>query len=121
MAARARAKYLRVPPRKARLVADLIRGKNAGEATSLLGFTPRRGARALEHLRMIAVELQMVPVRGAVHIGGADFFKVSPIGQDAPISAIEDNIVPSLDAMLDDMVWWARATMEARRGLAGSR
>uniref|UniRef100_UPI0035614379 NADPH-dependent FMN reductase n=1 Tax=Phaeovulum sp. TaxID=2934796 RepID=UPI0035614379 len=34
------------------------------------------GISALQHLRTIGVELQMVPVRNAVMIGGADFFKV---------------------------------------------
>jgi NAD(P)H-dependent FMN reductase len=72
------------------------------------------GTRALEHLRMIAVELQMVPVRNAVHIGGGDFFKVHPIGGNAPISEIEGNLAASAKATLDDVVWWANATMAAR-------
>lgn len=79
-----------------------------------LAYGSMGGARALEHLRMIAVELQMVPVRSAVHIGGADFFRVSPLGDDKAMETIEENIEPSLDAMLDDMVWWAKATMTAR-------
>ena len=70
--------------------------------------------RALEHLRMIAVELQMVPVRHAVHIGGADFFAVHPIGADKPLSDVEENIAPAATAALDDLVWWANATMAAR-------
>jgi NAD(P)H-dependent FMN reductase len=72
------------------------------------------GARALEHLRTIAVELQMVPVRNAVHIGGGDFFKTSPLGANAPISEIEANLLPAATAMLDDIVWWAKATMAAK-------
>ncbi|MFN3973189.1 MAG: NADPH-dependent FMN reductase [Gemmobacter sp.] len=72
------------------------------------------GARAMEHLRLIGVELQMVPTRSAVHIGGGDFFKVSPLGADAPIKEIEGNLLPSVKAALDDLVWWARATMAAK-------
>ncbi len=73
------------------------------------------GARALEHLRMIAVELDMVPVHGAVHIGGADMFKVHPMGGgDGDISKIEANLLPGAKALLDDIVWWAKATMAAR-------
>lgn len=41
---RAVAKYVRTSPRKMRLVADLIRGKSAQEAWSLLEFTPKRAA-----------------------------------------------------------------------------
>jgi NAD(P)H-dependent FMN reductase len=73
------------------------------------------GARALEHLRMIAVELQMVPVRNAVHIGGGDFWKVHPgVGGSGNLGDIEGAIAPSATAMLDDMAWWAKATMAAR-------
>ncbi|MBU3030556.1 NADPH-dependent FMN reductase [Paracoccus marinaquae] len=73
------------------------------------------GARALEHLRLIGIELQMVPLRNAVHIGGADFFKVSPLGENAPISAIEDHLQAALTAMLDELVWWTGATKAARQ------
>ncbi len=38
---RASAKYVRVAPRKARLVADQVRGKHIDEARSLLQFSPR--------------------------------------------------------------------------------
>lgn len=72
------------------------------------------GARALEHLRGIAVELQMVPVRFAVHIGGADFFKVSPLGSNAAITEIEGNLLPATKAMLDDLAWWATLLKHAR-------
>jgi len=73
------------------------------------------GTRALEHLRNIAVELQMVPTRNAVHIGGADMFKIHPMGGvNAPIAEIEASILPAAKASLDDLVWWANATMTAR-------
>ncbi len=42
---RAVAKYLRIAPRKARLVADEVRGKGYPEAVSLLRFTNKRAAR----------------------------------------------------------------------------
>lgn len=44
MEARAVAKYIRIAPRKARLVIDLIRGKGAKEAEAILKFTPNRAA-----------------------------------------------------------------------------
>ncbi len=72
------------------------------------------GARALEHLRLIGVELQMVPTRNAVHIGGADFFAVHPMGGHQPIETVEGNLLPAAKASLDDLVWWVRATMAAR-------
>ncbi len=73
------------------------------------------GTRAAEHLRLIAVELQMVPTRNGVHIGGGDFFKVHPgFGGSGNLNDIAGSIEPSAKAMLDDMAWWAKATMAAR-------
>ena len=41
------AKYVRIAPRKARLVADEVRGKSYPEAVSLLQFTNKRAAEIL--------------------------------------------------------------------------
>ena len=38
---RAKARYIRVSPRKARLVADQIRGRHIDDVRSLLAFSPR--------------------------------------------------------------------------------
>lgn len=73
------------------------------------------GTRALEHLRNIAVELQMVPTRNAVHLGMGDFFKVHPgLGGSGNIADVEASLLPSAGAALDDLVWWANATKAAR-------
>ncbi len=42
--ARATAKFIRVSPRKARLVADLVRGKSVQEARAILAFATRDAA-----------------------------------------------------------------------------
>lgn len=74
------------------------------------------GTRAMEHLRTIAVELQMVPTRNAVHLGMGDFFKVHPgFGGSGNMSEVEANLLPSATASLNDLVWWAKATMGARQ------
>ena len=44
----AHAKYVRTSPQKAKLVLDLIRGKTASEALSILRFTKRSVARDIE-------------------------------------------------------------------------
>jgi large subunit ribosomal protein L22 len=44
MEVKATAKYLRIAPRKARLVIELIRGKNVREAEAILRFSPQKGA-----------------------------------------------------------------------------
>lgn len=79
-----------------------------------MGYGGVGAARAIEHLRGIAVELQMVPLRNAVHLGGGEFMKVSPLGQNGDMSEVHEVLKPSLDAMLDELVWWTDATMAAR-------
>jgi large subunit ribosomal protein L22 len=49
------AKFVRVSPRKARLVADHIRGRSVPEARSILAFTPRAAAREIEKVLRSAV------------------------------------------------------------------
>ena len=53
--AKATAKTVRIPARKARLVIDLIRGKNVADAMGILKFTPRSGARLIEKVLKSAV------------------------------------------------------------------
>jgi NAD(P)H-dependent FMN reductase len=80
-----------------------------------IGYGSMGAANALGHLQNIGVELQMVPVRNNVRIGGSDFFKVHPgFGGSGNLSDIEGSIKDSAKAMLDDVLWWAKATKAAR-------
>lgn len=79
-----------------------------------VGYGGTGAARVIEHLRGIAVELQMVPLRNAVHIGGADFFEVHPLGQNGPIADIAAAIETAARALFDELAWWAKATKAAR-------
>ncbi len=51
----ARARFVRVSARKARLVLDQIRGKSVGEALATLSYTPRAAARIVEKVLRSAV------------------------------------------------------------------
>ena len=48
MEIKATAKTLRIPPRKARLVMNLVRGKSVNEAFAILRNQPQRAARVIE-------------------------------------------------------------------------
>ncbi len=50
MEVRAVAKYVRISPRKIRLVMDQVRGKRVEEALNMLSFAPQKGARVLKKL-----------------------------------------------------------------------
>lgn len=55
MEAKATAKYVKGSPQKARLVIDLIRGRQVEEALSVLRFSPRRSARLISKVLQSAV------------------------------------------------------------------
>lgn len=55
MEAKAKLKYLRIAPRKTRLVADMIRGKGVKEAQGLLEFTAKKAAHPLLKLLRLAI------------------------------------------------------------------
>ena len=55
MEAKAVAKFIRISPRKARQVIDLVRGKSVSEAYAILKFTPNKGAAIIENVLKSAV------------------------------------------------------------------
>lgn len=79
-----------------------------------IGYGSVGAARAVEHLRSIAVELQMVSTHATVHIGGTDLRTVHPMFGNKPISDIEASLLPAAKTALDELVWWAKATMAAK-------
>ena len=79
-----------------------------------IGYGGVGAARAIEHLRLIGVELQMVSTHAAVHIGGADFMAIHPMFGKKPIEDIEASLLPSTKTALDELVWWAKATIAAK-------
>lgn len=80
-----------------------------------IGYGSVGAARAIENLRTIAIEMQMVPVRQAVHIGGSDFYRVGPYNPSAePIEAIEQGLLGGAKEMLDAIVFWANAANAAK-------
>ncbi len=54
MEALARSKFIRISPRKARLVANLIRGKSVDEALGILALTPKKASPILKKVMMSA-------------------------------------------------------------------
>jgi large subunit ribosomal protein L22 len=55
MEVKAKLRYLRIAPRKVRLVADLIRGKKVDQARAILDFSLKRAAKPLRKLLDSAV------------------------------------------------------------------
>src|SRR5574344_1306550 len=53
--AKAIAKYIRIAPRKLRIVINLIRGKSVNEAFAILKYTPKVGSEVIEKVLRSAV------------------------------------------------------------------
>jgi large subunit ribosomal protein L22 len=64
MEAHATAKYLRGSPQKARLVVDLIRGKNVAEALTILRFTKKRASQEIAKVLKSAISNAEQKVEG---------------------------------------------------------
>lgn len=76
-----------------------------------VGYGGVGGARAVEHLRLIAVEMQAASVRTGVHILFPEYLAVvkgeKQLG-DYP------HLAEAATAMLDQLVWWGKALKAAR-------
>ncbi len=70
--AKAILRHVRMSPRKARLIVDMVRGRNAAEALALLKYTPRSAARVVEQLLVSAVSNA-----GLKDLGEPDSLKIS--------------------------------------------
>jgi NAD(P)H-dependent FMN reductase len=75
-----------------------------------VGYGGVGGARSVEQLRLNAIELQMAPVRAAVHIQIPVYLAVLKEGKS--LKDFEDVLMPNV--MLDQLVWWANALKTAR-------
>jgi len=82
---------------------------------AFVGYGSVGAARAVEQLRLVTAELQMVSVRHAVHIGGGDFLGLFQQGKsfdDYP------HLAQSTGPMLDDLAWWTKTLKSARENAA---
>jgi len=70
------------------------------------------GARAVEQLRLVAIELQMAPIRNAVHIPGEQYFPV--LFGKGDVTALFSSLTEKAEGMIAQLLWWARALKKAR-------
>jgi len=75
MEAKAKARFVRVTPQKARRVVDLIRGKQAGEAVSVLKFAPQAaGVTVLKVVESAIANAREAAKRGNERLDEADLY-----------------------------------------------
>ena len=81
------------------------------KAVTFLGYGSVGGARAIEQLREVAVEMQLAPTRAAVHVPAAALFAHFQ-GQDITPHLTELDTVA--EQTIDDLLWWTKALKTAR-------
>jgi NAD(P)H-dependent FMN reductase len=88
-----------------------IHDEMARKPAAFVAYGAVGGARAVEHLRGLVVELSMVPTRAAVHIGWEPMKGMLFDGkgfEDFPY------LVPTATPMLDELTWYARVLRDGR-------
>jgi NAD(P)H-dependent FMN reductase len=78
---------------------------------AFVGYGGVGGVRAVEQLRLICIEFQMVPTRTAVHISMEPYLGVTKEGKNL---SDFDFLNQSAEAMLDELAWWTH-TLNAGR------
>jgi NAD(P)H-dependent FMN reductase len=90
---------------------DFVYGEFNRKPASFVGYGNAGGARGIEQLRLMLVELQVAPLRSAVHIGREAFVAMLMHGKTfADFSQLDQ----AADVMLDELLWWADA-LRAKR------
>lgn len=105
------AEYNRAPTAVLKNALDYAYREFNRKPAAYVGYGGVGGARAIEQLRLINVELQMAPTRTGVHIAAADFMGLWQGGKsfdDIP------HLNQAAETMLDELAWWARALKTAR-------
>ncbi len=70
------------------------------------------GARAVEHLRGIAIELQMAPIREAIHMNGEQYFPA--IMGKTTSAELFAGYVERATSMIIQLLWWTHVLKNAR-------
>jgi NAD(P)H-dependent FMN reductase len=90
---------------------DHIYGEFAKKPVGFIAYGSVGGARAVEQLRLMAVEHQMAPIRNGIHIMAPWFMR----NEDGSLRA--DALTPyekAADTMLEEIAWWAHTLKAAR-------
>ncbi len=90
---------------------DTVYAEWNNKAAGFVAYGGVGGARAVEHLRGVMVELQIAPIRNAVHIR-------EPWNLLDEKGNLKDGVLDpyqsSAEALLDQLLWWAKALKAAR-------
>jgi NAD(P)H-dependent FMN reductase len=82
---------------------------------TFIGYGNAGGARAIEQLRQVVVEMQMVPLKYAVHLPSSVYLAL--MKETAPVDAVHfAPVEQAATALREDLAWWAKTLRDARQG-----
>jgi len=99
---------------------DVIYQEWNKKPVGFLSYGGAGGARVIEQLRQVAIELQMVPIRNSIHIPPDIFFSaIKDKGSTDPKEMFkpirERAFGDPVERFFDELIWWAKILKEARQ------
>jgi NAD(P)H-dependent FMN reductase len=100
---------------------DVIYPEWNRKPVGFVAYGSAMGARSVEQLRQVAIELQMAPIRNAIHIP-VEIFSAAMMGKGPQGPEMFEPIRKSpwgdkLQIFFDDLLWWARVLKKGRENL----
>ncbi|OGG68928.1 hypothetical protein A3C20_01670 [Candidatus Kaiserbacteria bacterium RIFCSPHIGHO2_02_FULL_55_25] len=82
------------------------------KAIGFISYGSAMGARSVEQLREVAVELQLAPIRNAIHM---PYDVLVATGKGTPEAEIFTPYAERTTGLVDQLLWWTKALKEARQ------
>lgn len=105
------AEYNRSIPAALKNALDYAYAEWNRKPAAFVGYGPLGASRAVEHLRNMAVELQLAPTRTGVHVTMEPYLAVL---QGEKSLADFDYLNQGAEATLSELAWWTKALKAAR-------
>jgi NAD(P)H-dependent FMN reductase len=101
------------PPAVLKNALDWVYPEWNRKAIGFVSYGGVGGARSVQQLREVAIELQLAPIRSSVHLPVAVLMAHFQGGDvDKGLAELEKNA----NVMIDDLLWWTTALKSARKG-----
>jgi NAD(P)H-dependent FMN reductase len=100
------------PPAVLKNAIDWVYPEWNRKAACFVSYGSAGGARSVQQLRQVAIEVQLAPIRSSVHIPVATLMAHFQGGDvDKGLAELE----VSAKKMIDDLLWWTKALKTARK------